>query len=151
MSITELDELQHPASDDGLWRESLYFNFHDASGKIAGTTTVGIRPHQNRVNGLAAIFLNPQQTLRYGVDCPLDAQNAGLYTVGGISYKILTPLEKWRVMVKADFTGVDPCQTSQGNQAGITAMVGVQEATPWVRDGQRVPMDGAAGTREVIE
>jgi len=121
MSITELDELQHPASDDGLWRESLYFNFHDASGKIAGTTTVGIRPHQNRVNGLAAIFLNPQQTLRYGIDCPLDAQNAGLYSVGGISYKILTPLEKWRVMVKADFTGVDPCQTSQGNQATIPA------------------------------
>ena len=151
MSITELDELQHPASDDALWRESLYFNFHDASGKIAGTTTVGIRPHQNRVNGLAAIFLNPQQTLRYGTDCPLDAQNAGLYAVGGISYKILTPLEKRRVMVKADFTGVDPHQTDQGNQATTPAMVCVQEVTRWVRDGQRVPMDSVAGTREVIE
>jgi hypothetical protein len=151
MSITELDELQHPASDDGLWRESFYFNFHDASGKIAGMTTAGVRPNQNRVQGLAAIFLNPQQTLRYGIDCPLDAQNAGLYAVGGISYKILTPLEKWRVMVKADFTSVDPHQTGQDNQAVIPTTVGVQEATCRVRDGQRVPMDGVAGTREVIE
>jgi hypothetical protein len=115
MSITELDELQHPASDDGLWRESFYFNFHDASGKIAGMTTAGVRPNQNRVKGLAAIFLNPQQVLMHGVDCPLDAENAGLYSAGGISYEILTPLKKWRVRAEADFTSVDPCQTHQGD------------------------------------
>lgn len=31
MCITELDELQHSASDDWLWRESFRFDFHDAS------------------------------------------------------------------------------------------------------------------------
>jgi len=42
MEPTERDELTHVPSDEALWRESLYFSFHDASGQIGGMTTIGI-------------------------------------------------------------------------------------------------------------
>jgi hypothetical protein len=107
MSITEQDELEHPASDDWLWRESLYFNFHDASGKVGGTTTIGVRPNQNRFEGFAIIFLDAQ-VLFYRTEGLLEGGKAGLFSVPGITYKVLTPLQNWRFEVVADLSHVDP-------------------------------------------
>jgi len=44
LSITEADEREHGFSNDWLWRESFYLNFHDASGRVGGMATVGVRP-----------------------------------------------------------------------------------------------------------
>lgn len=122
MSITERDELEHPASDDWLWRESLYFSFHDASGKIGGMTTIGVRPNQNRFEGFAAIFLDAHQVLFYRTGGPLEAGKAGLCSVPGIAYEMMTPLENWRFEVVADFSRVDPQQIVRGVQQPTTTI-----------------------------
>jgi hypothetical protein len=116
MSITEQDELEHPASDDWLWRESLYFSFHDTSGRVGGMTTLGVRPNQDRVEGFSAIFLDAHQVLFYPTERRLEEGKAGLLSVPGIAYEMLTPLQKWRFEVSADFSEIDPYQFAQGVQ-----------------------------------
>jgi hypothetical protein len=116
MSITEQDELEHPASDDWLWRESLYFSFHDTSGRVGGMTTIGVRPNQDRVEGFSAIFLDAHQVLFYPTERRLEEGKAGLLSVPGIAYEMLTPLQKWRFEVSADFSEIDPYQFAQGVQ-----------------------------------
>jgi hypothetical protein len=114
MSITEQDELEHPASDDWLWRESLYFNFHDVNGKVGGSSTIGILPNQNRVQGLATIFLKADQVLFYHTETLPETGNAGLCSVPGITYEMLTPLQKWRFAAAAHFSHIDPRQVVRG-------------------------------------
>jgi hypothetical protein len=124
MDIIERDELEHSMSEDWLWRESLYFNFHDASGQVGGTTTIGVRPNQNRFEGFAVIFLDTQ-VLFYHTEGLLEAGKAGLFSVPGIAYEMLTPLQRWRFEATADFSNVDPRQIVRGVQLPkITIPVG---------------------------
>ncbi len=115
MPLTEADELIHPASDDWLWRESAYFNFHDILGRVAGMTTVGVRPNQNRVEGLMGVSLNHRQVLMYGVRGSVDPDGGGLHGIEGIHYEMIEPFKKWRVRGQADFV---PRRASDGASLG---------------------------------
>jgi hypothetical protein len=114
MSITELDEGSHCSSSHALWRESFYLNFHDAGGWVGGTTTIGVFPNQGRVQGLAIIFLSAsRRVLFYHVESTL-TEGAGLCSVPGIRYRMLSPLQKWRFEASADFMRLDPFDVVQG-------------------------------------
>lgn len=115
MSITRADDLAHPASTDWLWRESAYFNFHDSRGRVAGMSTIGVRPNQNQVEGLMGISLNHDQILMYGARGSVEPEGAGLHGVKGIAYQMVEPLKKWRVRAQADFIS---CRATDGANQG---------------------------------
>jgi hypothetical protein len=104
MTLTAVDELQHPASAGWLWRESLYFSFHDAAGQIGGMTTIGTRTNQGRMEGLAAILRAGQPALLYTASHPLEAGAVSLCAIEGIGYELQIPLQQWRVRADANFT-----------------------------------------------
>jgi hypothetical protein len=113
MAITEIDELGHTPADAPVWRESLYFCFHDIDSGIGGMTTIGVLPNQDRAQSYAAIFFGPKVLYSY-VETPLSEGGAGLYSVPGTRYEMLLPLQTWRVAVTADFQPIDPLQVVRG-------------------------------------
>jgi hypothetical protein len=107
------DELVHLFGEETLWRESFFFNWHDASGKIAGTTTIGIRPNQHRYEGLAMFFIEGR-VLFFHTQGPLQSDD-NLHSVPGLAYTMEEPLQQWRVKVGADCFEVEKQGTfSQG-------------------------------------
>jgi len=115
VTISEIDELQHLPSDDWLWRESLHFSFHDVSGKLGGLATIGVLPNQKRVEGFAAIFPSAPSILLYRTEDPTEGKT-GLFSVRGIGYDMLAPLQRWHLVVNADFSQVEPEQLISGTQ-----------------------------------
>jgi len=114
LGIEDVDELQHQPTDEPLWRESLYFSFHDGGGEIGGMTTIGIYPNQNQVEGFAAIFLPSPGILLHRTEGTMEPRQAGLFSVRQISYEMLAPLQRWRLIAAADFDWVEPEPSAQG-------------------------------------
>lgn len=58
MVLKASDELRHPEfmNDDYHWRESLYFNFHDADNKIGGWLYLWVVPNQPKSSGMLVSF-----------------------------------------------------------------------------------------------
>jgi hypothetical protein len=122
MELTAHDELQHTPADEWLWRESLYFSFHDASGNVGGMTTIGVLPNQNRAQGHAVVFLDAHRVLLYYTESPLVEGETGLCAVPGISYKMLHPLQRWRFELAADCSAIDPYEFVRGIRPAQTTI-----------------------------
>lgn len=114
MKVTRADELDHTPSDDPLWRESLYFGFHDADGRVGGMTTIGILPNQQRGQGYAALFLGTHRVLFYHTEHPWPDGKTSLCALPGTAYQVLDPLNRWRFAVTSEFTAIDPHQVVRG-------------------------------------
>jgi len=108
MGIAEADEGQHPFTEESLWRESLYFSFHDTAGQVSGMTTIGLRPNLSRVEGTAILFLETRRLLVYRAAFPPEEGRAGLFGVPGLAFRGLTPLQSWHCRAAADFESIDP-------------------------------------------
>jgi len=109
MKLTGQDELSHPPTTEALWRESHYFNFHDASGKIGGITSIGVWPNRDRAEGIVAIYLSAQRVLAYRLEGPLTGDGSP-FSLGDIRYEMLEPFQRWRLRAEGDFMTVDPRQ-----------------------------------------
>lgn len=103
MALDVIDELAHAPPNDLLWRESLYFCFHDSHGRIGGMATIGIWPPRNRGEGFAAVFLETGQTLFYHTQVTLHTPESSLLAVSGIHCTMLVPFREWRLVVQSDF------------------------------------------------
>jgi hypothetical protein len=109
VNTREHDELVHQFGQEPLWRESLFFNWHDAGGEIAGTATIGIRPNQHRYEGLAMFFVKGR-VLFFHMQGPLQS-NDNLYSVPGLTFVMEKPVQRWRVEVSACFFEVEKPDT----------------------------------------
>lgn len=114
MEINAADELGHAPGEERLWRESLYFNFHDRTGRVGGMTTIGVLPNQGRVQGLAAVFSSASAVLFYHTEVPLGATEGGLCSVPGITYELVAALQRWRFGAAADFELIGPPGAAAG-------------------------------------
>ncbi len=56
MVLAACDELRHPAGKDYHWRESIYFNFNDASNRIGGWLYLWVIPNQPEPSGMLVSF-----------------------------------------------------------------------------------------------
>jgi hypothetical protein len=110
VNTQENDERIHSFGQDALWRESLFFNWHDAGGEIASTVTIGIRPNQHHYEGMAMFFVKGR-VLFFHTQGPLQS-NDNLYSVPGLSFVMEKPLQRWRVEVDARFFEVEKTGTS---------------------------------------
>lgn len=54
--LTAEDELRHEYNDDVNWRESVYFNFADASNQIGGWIYLWVLPNQELKSGMLCSF-----------------------------------------------------------------------------------------------
>jgi hypothetical protein len=105
VNTREDDELVHPFGQELLWREGLYFTWHDAGGEIAGSVTIGVRPNQRHYEGLAMFFVQGR-VLFFHTRGPLQS-NDNLYSVPGLSFVMEKPLQRWRVEADARFFDVE--------------------------------------------
>jgi hypothetical protein len=115
------DELRHPADAGPNWRESLYFNFHDAKHELGGWVYLWLLPNQLKPTGMLVSFYHgawpdvkvadratgaPLHTLNEGdrwLYCyqqnaeTLIADNFDDIRFGGLHLRRVDPLQHYRI------------------------------------------------------
>lgn len=102
------DDQLHRPDQSGNWRESYYFNFHDAQG-VAGLTYISLAPNQNSVERFTMIAL-PEDggTLVSMQRDPLPDFEESALREGSLQFHCLEPLHLWRVCSEVVFSMVPP-------------------------------------------
>ncbi len=106
-SLTVDDEQTHSLPDHELNRESFYFEFGDAGGRLGGTVYVGVRPAQGYAEGFCFVLFEKRRIFLYRIKVPLD-EGATLFKMGGVQQAVVVPMLEWHVQAGGDFLVVDP-------------------------------------------
>ncbi len=100
----EADEFLHQPSEILKWREAYYFNWVDLENKIAGCSTIGILPNENRREMFFFLFLDNKRIIYYR-EPPLlkyeDDINVMLRDKR-LAYKLIKPLQTWEIIYKCN-------------------------------------------------
>jgi len=103
------DRLHRP-TDQLHWRESYYFNFHDAAGR-AGLTYLSLSPGR-AIAERSTMLMLPEigQTLVCIQQDPLSRFEDEVLKEGFPQYHCLEPLRRWRISGEADCLAIPPGQ-----------------------------------------
>jgi hypothetical protein len=105
-SLKSTDDRLHSPGSAANWRESYYFNFHDAAGR-AGLTYISMSPHQRKVDRMIMILLpEDKRTLVWIQQDPLPCFEDGVLEDSILKYHCLAPLERWRLQAEGNFLSV---------------------------------------------
>lgn len=101
-SLKSQDDRLHSPGSAANWRESYYFNFHDAAGR-AGLTYISMSPHQRKVERIIMVLMPEEgKTLvRIQQDTLADFKDVALEE-GVLQYHCLEPLQRWQLQAEAD-------------------------------------------------
>lgn len=114
--ITEKDGLKHkPYSDDecvpghsDTWQESLYFGFRDAEKDIWGITRIGLEPNLKTANSFFIVTKGGEVVHRtVKTHLPIPEADWDDISLAGVTYKIIEPLKKFRLMLDVEEAKVD--------------------------------------------
>jgi hypothetical protein len=97
------DELLHKPEDIPKWREAYYFNWVDLENKIAGCSTIGLLPHENRREIFFFLFQDNERKIyyrepviskyEYDIDVMLKDKR--------LAYRLIQPFRKWEITYKS--------------------------------------------------
>lgn len=107
--IHEKDEGRHPAGAGELWNESYYFNFYDGQGQIGGFTRIGLQENLKKSN-VWCLLLKEGRPAHSRFMLELPYTEAGMdqgVTVGGLTYRVLEPLKRFKIDFKDRDTELD--------------------------------------------
>ena len=104
MSVTDIrDEELHEIGPDRHWQESYYFNWADPNHDVFGLTRIGLRFHEQRVDGLILTIRNgkpeyvyPAVNLRQRNPWNEHSAEGGLQA-RNLMYVMEEPLRRWRL------------------------------------------------------
>lgn len=104
MGVTEArDEELHEVGPDQHWQESYYFNWADPSHDVFGLTRIGLRFHEQRVDGLVLTirdgkpeYVYPAVNLRQRGPWSEHSADGGL-RARSLKYTMEEPLRRWRL------------------------------------------------------
>ena len=107
--ISEKDEGRHPPRAGNLWNESYYFNFYDSQAQIGGFTRIGLQENINKSNVWCLLIKDGKPAYnRFILELP--HTEAGMehgVTVGGLTYRVLEPLKRFKIEFKDRDTQLD--------------------------------------------
>ncbi|MHA1234549.1 MAG: DUF7065 domain-containing protein [Promethearchaeota archaeon] len=97
------DELLHQPTNELKWRESYYFNWADVDNKIAGFSTIGIVPNENKREFVFLLFLEDRNEVYYK-EPHLQDYNDDINVMlreNRLSYTLVKPFEEWIINYKS--------------------------------------------------
>jgi|GEM_PF-827580 len=148
----ELHRMQTPPPEL-IWYDPLTRRWRPALEQEKEPST----PTTARMQGIAASAgSGPVEGIAVVTNDPLDAGRRLLELQGPVILITRLTDPAWSSLfrrlsaVVTELGGVISHAAIVARENGLPAVVGVPEATRWVRDGQRLRVDGAAGTVEVI-
>lgn len=107
--ISEKDEGRHPAGAGNLWNESYYFNFYDSQTQIGGFTRIGLQENIKKSNVWCLLLKDGKPAYSHFI-LELPHTGTGMdqgVTVGGLTYRVLEPLKRFKIEYKDRDTQLD--------------------------------------------
>jgi hypothetical protein len=102
-SLSKEDELLHPPTNETKWRESYYFNWVDLNKKVAGFSTIGILPNEQRREFVFLLFMEDRNEIYYK-EPKLESYSQELGMMlrdNRLSYELITPFKTWNIEYKS--------------------------------------------------
>jgi hypothetical protein len=99
-------EYLHDPTTEHDWNESFYFNFTDPKRQVGGWTRIGLLPNQDSDVGAMMLYAGGSRILA-ALETGRAAREGDELRFGGLSYRRLEPLKKWRLAFSGDMMDVD--------------------------------------------
>ncbi|MEW6554292.1 MAG: hypothetical protein AB1384_08415 [Actinomycetota bacterium] len=99
-------EYLHDPTADHDWNESFYFNFTDPKRQLGGWTRIGILPNQDSDVGAIMLYAGGSRILA-ALQTGRAVCEGDELRFGGLSYRRLEPLRKWRLAFQGEMMDID--------------------------------------------
>lgn len=96
--VTRKDDLRHCPGSEQNYSESKWFSFYDASQGFWVSSRIGLEPNRGKANRWLVVAAEGKILYRdLSLDLPLPEQDWDNISVGGLCYRTLEPMAKYRV------------------------------------------------------
>jgi hypothetical protein len=158
-AVLPVDERRHPPDPDGLWNESYYCDFVDASGRLGGWLRLGLYPNRTvawwttwivRPGSAAPAICSVDYRASVPAGDGLVSESPVVGRAGGrIEIDLLRPLEAFRLAATVPATAVsDPADVYAKGEHGAGPPAALDLDLTWTTDG--FPYHYVATTRYEI-
>lgn len=142
---------QHPVEGDSAWSESYYFNAYDPVTDSGIFTRVGVRPNEGTIDVGLSVWLpgaesGPGGLAEYRFVREQTEMVDGRFEVGGVTYEMLEPMQRWRITADCEAAVHGGAPVSIGLDATFDALIPAVGV-----DGQRSGGDASSRTDAAAE
>lgn len=130
LAVRAQDEALHVPTRDPLWSESLYLNFSDRPGMLAGFTRLALHPARKQAEGLLCLHLPRGKIgITHWFDL-IELPNNGAVRTRTLVHECLEPLRRWCIRYEGDVLVFDdaaqiPISVDSGAPPTVTERVTV--------------------------